>query len=464
MKSIKIPYELQKMNEIFVQNGYQAFLVGGAVRDVILGKNAHDWDVATNATPEDVMRIFNKVIPTGIQHGTVTVHFMKQEFEVTTFRTESDYSDGRHPDKVEYASTIEEDLSRRDFTMNAIAVNISDGTIVDPFGGEEDIKNRLIRSVGSARERFLEDGLRPVRAIRFAGKLNFCIEKDTYSEIFKEEILKNVSRISIERFRDELIKILESDKPSVSLKLLEETGILKMFIPELLKGRNCTQGDARLFHEFDVLDHNFYAADGAPKEKLNVRTAALFHDIAKPDTKKEEVRNGEPWITFYRHDEMGAKQVSKILNRLKFPNSFSSNVSQLIQNHMFHYESTWSDAAVRRFVQRTGIENIEDLFDLRLADIYGMHNRDVRLHDTAVCQNLLELKTRIDEVIKSNAALSIKDLKINGNDLIALGVPKGPVLGKILNELFETVTDDPEMNDREKLLTLAGNLLEHKYS
>ena len=217
---------------VFEDYGFKAYLVGGAVRDIFLNKPCSDWDVATNAKPEDVMKMFKFVVPTGIAHGTVTVHFMKQEIEVTTFRTESDYSDGRHPDKIEYAATIEEDLSRRDFTMNAIAVDLKDGSIVDPFGGRKDIKKKIIRTVGNAHERFMEDGLRPVRALRFASQLNFSIEKKTYLEIFKEDIQKKSFSISIERFRDEFMKMMKSQYPSIGLKLMEETGILNLFIPE----------------------------------------------------------------------------------------------------------------------------------------------------------------------------------------------------------------------------------------
>ena len=285
MVVLKIPHELKKMNELFKKAGFKAYLVGGAVRDMILGKEAHDWDVATNAEPIQVMKIFHKVIPTGIAHGTVTVHFMKKEIEVTTFRGEGKYTDGRHPDSVYFASTIEEDLSRRDFTMNSIAADLDTGVLTDPFCGEKDISKKIIKTVGNARERFLEDGLRPVRCLRFGSQLKFCIEKDTYSEIFNIDVQKKIASISKERFRDEFIKILSSDEPSVGLKLLEETGILKIFIPELAECRGVMQKDARGFHKFDVLDHNFYACDGAPKDNLTVRLAALFHDIGKKDTR-----------------------------------------------------------------------------------------------------------------------------------------------------------------------------------
>ena len=512
MRGVKIPYELQKMNSLFEQAGFEAYLVGGAVRDEIMGKGAHDWDVATNARPEDVMKIFRRVIPTGIKHGTVTVHFMKKAIEVTTFRTESDYSDGRHPDNVEYAGHIEEDLSRRDFTMNAMAASLADGHIVDPYGGADDIKARVIRAVGEPFERFMEDGLRPVRAVRFASQLGFNIEEKTWAAILREDILKKAAGISLERFRDEFCKILLSPVPSVGLKLLEESGLLKIFVPELLQGRACVQSDERGFHSFDVLDHNFYACDGAvlrgessqaqnaaaaskaceqsasgaslaceqsPADRLLIlRLAALFHDVAKPSCKRvvpaegdggqqfsssEQSSSGEK-ITFYKHEEIGAKETKAILTRLKFSNAQIDAVCHLIKEHMFNYESSWSDAAVRRFVQRVGKENIDALFDLRLADIYGMKRVEVRLHDTAVCGKLLELRSRVDKALQEKSAMGLKDLAVNGGDLIALGIPAGKKMGAILKELFEAVTDDPAMNSRDALLGLAKNLWNEKYS
>ena len=458
MNKIKIPNELKKFNEIFSQNGFEAYLVGGAVRDALLGKEISDWDVATDAKPEQVMKIFKKIIPTGIDHGTVTVHFMKEEIEVTTFRTESDYSDGRHPDKVEYCGHIEEDLSRRDFTINAIAASLKDGSIVDPYGGRDDLKKKIIRTVGNPHERFMEDGLRPVRALRFASKLEFSIEKDTYSEIFEEEVQKKIASISLERFRDELIKMMSSSKPSVALKMMEETGVMKIFLPELLPCRNCIQNDDRGYHIFDVMDHNFYACDGAPKDSPLLRLAALLHDSGKPQARTEKEEDGLKIYNFYRHEIYSKEIAQKVLTRLKFSNAQIEYITHLIENHMFHYESSWSDAAVRRFIVRVGLENIDGLIDLRLADMYGKYNQDVRLHDSAACALLVELKDRVKSVEKQQDALSMKDLKVNGRDLMQEGIPAGKNLGRILNELFETVLDDPAMNDRDKLLNLALNL------
>ncbi|MCR5606148.1 MAG: HD domain-containing protein [Treponema sp.] len=454
---IHIPAVLQKMNAIFVQHGYEAYLVGGAVRDTLLGKKASDLDIATNATPEQVMTIFHKVIPTGIAHGTVTIHFMGEEIETTTFRTESDYSDGRHPDKVAYAATIEEDLSRRDFTMNAIAASLKDGAIVDPFNGQDDIKRKYIRTVGNPLERFSEDGLRPIRALRFASQLNFTIDDNTFKAIEDNSIRDKIKNISIERFRDEFVKILSSKKPSVGLALLEQTGIMDIFIPELKACRNCIQSDVRGFHEFDVANHLFYSCDGAPREKLNVRLAALFHDVGKPDVKRiEKIDEGEIF-TFYNHEGVSAEKTREILFRLKFPNSLIDNVVHLVKNHMFYYEPKWTDAAVRRFIMRIKAENIEDLFDLRLADVYGMHNTAVVANSETVA-NLNELSDRIKKIESEHTAISLKSLAVNGNDLIKIGIPAGKKIGFILNELLETVLDDPSENTKEKLLLIAENI------
>ena len=451
---IKINPLLKDFSSHFEKAGFKAYLVGGAVRDIFLHKEPHDFDVATNATPQDVMKLFKTVIPTGFEHGTVTVHFMGEEIEVTTFRTESGYSDGRHPDSVNYAASIEEDLARRDFTINAIAADLKDGKITDPFMGRHDIKKKIIRTVGKAHERFMEDGLRPVRCLRFACKLGFSIEKYTFLEISEPDVQKKIKSISLERFRDEFEKILESDKPSVGLKLMEETGITALFIPELLEGRGCIQSDARGFHDFDVLDHLYYACDGAPQDKLNVRLAALFHDIGKPAAKKLT----DETITFYNHERIGAEQTEKILTRLKFPNAVINNVCHLIREHMFNYEPNWTIAAVRRFIIRVGRENLDDLYDLRIADIYGMHNQKVDFRFSEPIARLIELKDRIAEELEKNNALSLKDLAINGNDLIEAGFEKGKQLGLILNQLLDCVLEDPGMNTREKLMEVAKNL------
>lgn len=464
MNKIQIPYELKKMNELFTNNGFEAFLVGGAVRDILLGKAAHDWDLTTNAHPQDVMKIFHRVIPTGIKHGTVTVHFMKKEIEVTTYRADQGYSDGRHPDKVIFADSIEEDLSRRDFTMNAIAASLKDGTLVDPFGGQEDLKNKIIRTVGNAHERFMEDGLRPVRALRFASQLNFKIEENTYNEILKKEIQDKVISISLERFRDEFLKIMKSPMPSVGIKLLEDTGLLKLFIPELAEGRGVTQSDSRGYHQFDVLDHNIYSCDGAPQNNYIVRVAALLHDVGKVKARNVSLEDDPnnpgqkiELIHFWKHELYSAEIAEKILTRLKFSNAEIERICHLIKEHMFYYTSDWKDSSVRRFLVRVGKEYLDDLFALRFADNYGK-NCQKATADSPVTKNILELKERIQKVEEEHSALSLKELKVNGKDLMAAGIKSGKKLGEILNELFQTVLDDPAMNDKEKLISLAKNI------
>lgn len=462
MNRIRIPSDLAKVNDIFKKNGFKAYLVGGAVRDILRKHEGHDWDLATNARPEDVMRIFHRVIPTGIAHGTVTIHIFGHDIETTTFRTESSYSDGRHPDKVAYVATIEEDLSRRDFTINAIAADLETGELIDPFKGQDDIRKKIIRTVGSPLERFDEDGLRPVRAIRFAAQLGFEIEESTLNAISQAQVLKKTSSVSVERFRDEWCKMLQSEKPSLSLRLLEESGILDIFIPEFKSCRGCLQHDARGFHDFDVADHLFYACDGAIKESLIVRLAAFFHDIGKPDVRSVEEKEGVELIHFHRHEVVSEKKCRMIMTRLKFPNETINRVCHLVREHMFYYEKNWSDSTVRRFIIRVGYENFDDLIELRKADIYGMHAISLAEGSPAFML-LAELRSRVEKCRESNSAMSIKDLAVNGDDLMAMGISAGKALGMILKELFEAVTESPDMNDRAKLLECAKKIWTTKY-
>lgn len=462
IKCVKIPEELVKIGGIFRKNGFKAYLVGGAVRDMILGKKGHDYDLATNATPRQVMGIFKKVIPTGIAHGTVTIHIFGMQIETTTFRTEADYTDGRHPDSIKFATTIEEDLSRRDFTMNAIAADLESGELTDPFDGQKDIRNKIIRTVGEPQERFAEDGLRPVRAVRFSGQLGFSIEEKTLAALSEPEVLKKTASISVERFRDEFCKMLLCERPSDSLKLLEKTGILNIFIPEFAVCRNCSQKDSRGFHEFDVADHILYACDGAQKGNLEVKLAAFYHDIGKPECRTTEIVDGEERVHFHGHETKSAQKALASMTALKFPNETIKNVVHLVQEHMFYYEHSWSDAAVRRFIIRVKPENIENLFALRLADIYGMHRTPLK-EGSPAWNILLEFRKRIESVLEKKSALGIKDLAVNGRDLMQEGIPSGKAMGMILNELFETVTESPAMNEKEKLLALAKNIFREKF-
>ena len=438
---------LKEIASLFNNGGKEIYLVGGAVRDMLMGKKIHDWDLATNALPDEVTAIVKraggKVVPTGIKHGTVTVFYKNNSAEITTFRLEAGYSDGRRPDEVHFTSDIEEDLSRRDFTMNAIALRLPEGKIVDPFHGEADIKAGVIRCVGNAAERFNEDGLRPLRAVRFASQLGFEIEKNTLDAI--GGALSVSAKVSWERVRDEIDKILASPIPSRAFLLMEKTGLLKLFLEELAVCRGVEQ---KGFHRFDVLDHSLYACDYAAANDYSheLRLASLFHDIGKPQAR----RMGESGVwTFYRHEEISAVMCKQILNRLRCSNALIASVCHLIKEHMFHYTDEWSDAAVRRFIARAGQENLEDLYRLRRADTYAFSGKE------GDASSLLLLVKRVDKIMAHSKALSIKDLAVSGNDLLGIGVPSGKKIGIILRELLETVLDDPAQNTREKLLEIA---------
>ena len=445
---------LKEIASMFTASQKEIYLVGGAVRDMHMGKKIHDWDLATDALPEEVMAIVRraggKVIPTGIKHGTVTVLYKNNSAEVTTFRTESDYSDGRRPDNVSYAATIEEDLSRRDFTMNAIAMRLPDGKIADPFGGAKDIKKELIRCVGEPQERFNEDGLRPLRAVRFASQLGFIIEQKTLDAI--PLVLPVCEKVSWERVRDEIDKILASSLPSQGIRLMEETGLLKLFIPEL---DNCRGIDQKGFHQFDVLDHSLLACDYAAANNFSyeVRLAALFHDIGKPDVRDIDETGV---YTFYRHEEVSAEMCRTIMNRMRYPNIVIDKTCHLVKQHMFLYTDEWSDSAVRRFIARIGEDNLEDIYRLRRADIYGFSGKKP---DYRSIEKLVE---RVNKVLEKGNAFSIKNLAVSGNDLMAIGIPGGKMIGVILKQLLETVLDDPTQNTRERLLEIAGKLFEER--
>lgn len=456
MKTVKIPIELQKMHTIFKRNGFEAYLVGGAVRDSLLGKEISDYDVTTNATPSQVMQIFNKVIPTGIDHGTVTVLFLGQQVEVTTFRTEADYTDGRHPDAVNFTSKIDDDLSRRDFTINAMAASLETGEIIDLFSGKEDLQKKIIRTVGNPLERFTEDGLRPIRAIRFSTQLDFSIEEATFSAI--SQTMENIQKISIERFRDEFNKILSSHKPSKGLWLLQKTGILAYFIPELEQAKGVEQRDFRQYHTFDVFEHCIYACDGTPRDNLILRLAALFHDIGKTQAKKVLITEGRELFTFYNHEKYSTTITKEILTRLKYPKIIIQKVCHLIENHMFHYDDTWTDAAIRRFIVKIGKENINDILLLREADVFGKNNSSETLQCPHWQKKQQDFKNRIENELLKDTALSLKDMQINGNELIKLGIPAGKDLGIVLNNLFEEITNDPSKNEPDYLAKRALEL------
>lgn len=417
--------------------GFEAYLVGGGVRDTLLGKTPEEWDITTSALPAQVMKLFPKVVPTGIDYGTVTVILPDGQYEVTTFRADEVYVDGRHPSNVVFTADLHKDLSRRDFTINAIACDPESGRLIDDFRGQEDLKAKLIRAVGDPVARFREDGLRPIRACRFAATLKFTIEPATLAAI--RPALLVVQKVAPERIHDELIKILSADQPSVGFEYMRQTGLLELILPELAGCYGVEQPPQ--FHPYNVYWHSLYSCDAAPKDDPTLRLAALLHDIGKPSCKVD--------FTFYNHDRVGAGQAEALLRRLKFSNDTIEKVKNLIGNHMFDYTPEWSDAAVRRFIRRVGgIDNVRDLFLLRRADAKAMNN------DIGV-EYLAELQQRIDRIIAEAHALRVTDLKVDGQDVMkTLAIKPGPKVGQVLEALLEKVLDDPQLNEREKLIEL----------
>jgi len=425
-----------------MNNGYQAYLVGGSVRDCLLGKLPKDYDVATTATPDEVAKIFDKVVFTGEKFGTVTVIIENQKVEVTTLRCDSDYSDGRRPDRVFFTTDLKEDVSRRDFTINSLAMNTS-GEIYDFFGGMEDLKNKIIKAVGNPSDRFKEDGLRILRAIRFACCLGFSIEENTFKAMQNNAYL--IKKISAERIRDELCRILLSDKPSYGIELMRKTGLLEIILPELYQ---CVDFDQRNpNHDKDVYRHTLVVLDKTPA-RLNVRLAALLHDIGKPVTFTiDEEGKGH----FYSHHIEGVEITEKILRRLKFDNKTIDTVKILVREHMSRFEFLRTKT-IKKFITRVGVENLKDLFDLQIADIKG----SAPPHDFT---RINKLREEVEEVLNNKEPLTVKDLDINGYDLIELGVEPGPRMGKILNYLLEKVLENPELNQKDKLKDLVLGIM-----
>lgn len=466
----KLPSYVEKVARMLVKEGYDVYLVGGALRDIVMGKTPHDYDLATDALPDEMLEIFPKSVSTGAKFGTVLALVPDSEgenkqVEVTTFRSESNYIDGRWPSKVEFVNDLNQDLGRRDFTINAMALDLSSGNlekdeeqeweIQDPFGGITDINLKLVRAVGTPIERFKEDGLRAFKACRLASQLDFEIEKETFEAI--KQAIPVAKQVSMERIRDEFMKLLlNSPKPSKGIELMRQTGLLSIFLPELLEGYGVEQ---KLYHSHDVYWHSLKTCDAAED---SVKLAALLHDIAKPRT---DMGNGH----FYGHDSVGAQMVEEIMKRLKFSKTEIEKTKALVRNHMFYYPHTegevdrekmdklmltqWSDSAVRRFLKRVGEENIEDLFKLRIADASSNPNTAFKPEE------ITELQKHISKVRQEDMALKITDLDINGEDLKSIGVEPGKKMGDILNKLLDMVIEDPLLNTKEKLLEEARRML-----
>lgn len=450
---MKLPKEIKDILGKLEKGGFEAYAVGGCVRDILLGKKPKDWDITTKAKPEEIQGIFPDSFYAN-KFGTVTVKTESEEralkeVEITTFRTEQRYTDKRHPDKVSFTIRVEKDLSRRDFTINALALN-KKGELIDLFGGQEDIKKRLIKAVRKADNRFGEDALRMLRAIRFTAELSSPAGKWQIETQTLEAIKKNAAwlqAIAKERIRDELVKMIMADEPEEAIELLRETGLLKYIIPELEKGIGVAQNR---HHIYSIYRHCVLALKFGAKRKygLEVRLAALLHDIAKPQTKRGQ---GE-YSTFYNHDIVGARFAANILQRLRFPKKIIEKVAHLVRNHMFVYGvDEVSEAGVRRLLRRVGRENMGDLLKLRITDRLGSGC------PKAVPYKLRHLEYLIEKVSKD--PISVKMLKINGDDLMKILETKpGPKLGLILNALLSEALENPKINTKKKLSEIAKEL------
>lgn len=449
---MKIPRTIVKIIERIEAAGFEAFVVGGPVRDFLLGAVPKDWDLTTNALPAELQKLFPHSFYNN-NFGTVTVITDETQasglktVEVTTYRTERDYQDHRHPSVVEFTSSLEKDLSRRDFTVNAMALALKDGqeSVVDPFGGQNDLAHRTIRAVGEPATRFREDALRMMRAVRFAVWLEFEIESQTMAAI--RENCGLIGKISAERIRDELVKIILSANPARGVELLRQAGLMAEILPELEATVGVTQNR---HHIYTVYEHLVNSLKACPSEKLEVRLAALFHDIAKPATKAGE---GET-ATFYNHEYASARVTKNILRRLKFSNAIVDKTSHLVRNHMFYYNTDEvSEAGVRRLIKRVGPENLDDLMQLRIADRLGSGTPKAKPY------KLRHLEYLIEKVSKD--PISPKMLKINGEKIMEIaGIAPGPKVGAILKVLLAEVIEEPKRNTKEYLIVRAGELNE----
>ena len=464
---MRIPKEVKSIIFQLKKAGFEAYIVGGCVRDVLRGAIPEDWDIATNAKPEEIQKLFpesfyeNKFLTVTVKTGSKNPRLKEfkedkssfhpfigiREIEVTTYRKEAKYTDKRHPDEVRFAKSLEEDLARRDFTVNAMALDLgksdffttkSDFKIIDLFGGQKDLENKIIRAVGNPEERFSEDALRIMRAVRFAATLDFNIEPKTVQAI--QGNASWLKLISKERVRDELMKIIMSERAAQGVELLRQLGLLKYIIPELEEGYGVSQNK---HHIYDCYEHSLKSLDYAAKNNFNkyVRLAALFHDIAKPRCKRGE----GPDATFYGHEVLSAKMAFQILNRLKFPKKDIEKIVKLVRYHLFYYNvGEVGESSVRRLVLKVGLENIEELLQLRMADRIGSGVPKAEPY------KLRHLKYIIEKV--SRQPISVKMLKVSGKDVMEiLKIQPGPKVGQLLDILLGYVLEDPKNNKKEFL-------------
>ena len=437
---ITIPNNVQYIINVLEASKFKAFIVGGCVRDSLLGldKSPSDWDITTDAKPADIQKLFDKSIDTGIKHGTVTVILNKKAYEITTFRIDGNYSDNRRPDYVEYTTNIEDDLSRRDFTVNAMAFNSSTG-LIDPYNGREDLSKKIIRCVGDPDKRFQEDALRMLRAIRFSAKLGFEIEEKTLNSIKANSIL--ILNVSTERIRDELTGIIMSDNPK-KLSILHDSGILKLILPELDLCFTVAQNTP--YHIYNVGEHSLVATSNVKNTKI-LRWAMLLHDIGKPLSKITV--NGIDH--FLGHATKSADLAEEVLKRLKFDNYSIQRIIAIIVNHSAQIKPLGK--SVRQFLNKLGSDTFQDILEVQLADSRA---KSLLVIDKKL-QFINQTKDVLIQELKSNHCYSIDTLAINGNDLIEIGFKKGSLLGQVLNLLLQIVIAYPEQNKKDLLILKA---------
>ncbi|MFQ9882109.1 MAG: CCA tRNA nucleotidyltransferase [Clostridium sp.] len=437
---IELPKSVKFIIDKFKENGFESYAVGGCVRDSLINRKVNDWDITTNAKPEDTINIFEKTVPTGIKHGTVTVILDKENFEVTTYRIDGKYKDGRHPEKVQFVSELKEDLSRRDFTINAMAYNEEKG-LIDYFKGKEDLNKKIIKAVGNPDKRFEEDALRMLRAIRFAAQLNFFIEPSTKEGI--KNLSGNIKNVSIERIRVEFDKIIVSNP--MYINELIDLGLLKHFLKELCLCKGVEQQNPH--HVYDVLTHILKATENI-ESKLYLRLTMVLHDICKPECKRVDEKGiGH----FYGHDLASADKAFEILKRMKYDNETINKVVTLIK---YHDRDIRSKKSIRKLLSLIGEDLFRDLLKVKKADALAQNPKFYKEKE----EKLIETEKKLNEIIKAQECFTIKNLDVDGKDLIALGIKPGKDIGIILNNLLNKVIENPNLNKKEILINMIKNL------
>lgn len=440
--NIVLPQDVIKIIERLESCGHEAYAVGGCVRDSILGKEPADWDITTSASPEEVKALFAHTIDTGIAHGTVTIMCGKCGYEVTTYRIDGEYKDGRHPESVAFTNLLSEDLRRRDFTINAMAYNQTEG-LVDLFGGMQDLQDGVIRCVGEATERFSEDALRMLRAVRFAAQLGFSIDKATYDAICA--LAPTIARVSMERIMVELVKLLTSAHPE-EMRTVYACGLTGIFLPEFDAMMETPQHTVH--HQYSVGEHTIHALMAVSADRV-LRLTMLFHDVAKPVCRTTDEAGNDH---FYGHPEIGAEMTGQILRRLKFDNDTIRSVKRLVRFH--DMRPVLQEKNVRRSIVKMGLESFPEIFAVKRADTLAqsMYMRQQKL------DAIDQFEALYDRIMEKQVCVQKKDLAINGKDLLDIGVPQGKKVGEILDLLFAQVIEEPAKNTREELLAEAKRL------